>query len=276
MLRITEAIVWLSLCLHADSFFTLQDVTRVYPVVEIQGADLPKSLNAMIQTALDDTAEELGISTEGYSKRSLAILIKETYAAKTPAVEVRLIIGEPVKRLDADAPVFAITYRNQAVFALNADTVAEDIEDAVDDLLQKFADQYQEENKVSKKVKTADAEFARALKYETDFEAAMAKGRKTDKPVMVVLVTNFCPWCRKFEEQILKRSEVNTLVHEKYVPLILNKHKDAFPPALNLAFTPVVHFIDQHSGKSYHHFVGYSEREAFLHWLKTDNNRPKK
>ena len=178
-----------------------------------------------------------------------------------------------MRRLDSGETVFGLTYQNATSFAYQPESVTEKLEDGVDELLEKFADQYREENGVIKRVAEQEGGIAAALGYETDYAAAVAKAQKEHKNVMLVLVSGFCPWCRKFEQQVLRKEEVNTLVHRRYVPVILDKDKDAYPKRFNLSFTPIVQFIDPKTQQSYHRIVGYNEREAFLHWIKTDNRR---
>jgi hypothetical protein len=259
--------------LPAESFFTLRGVERVYPVVEITGTKVPKDEKTYIREALLEMTKELGIDTTGYRQRSLAVLVGENYASKPLLVTVRLIVGEPVRRLDSNEKIFGITYESASSFPYASDSVEENLEDAVDELLAKFADQYAQERGTLVRVDEKEGDLAAALGYETDFERALEKAKRQHKNVMLVLVSNFCPWCRKFEQQVLCKQEVNTLVHEKYVPVILNKEKDAFPAALNLSFTPIVHFIDPATRQSYHRTVGYNEREEFMHWLKADTRR---
>jgi hypothetical protein len=260
---------WLS----AETIFTLRGIDKVYPVVEISGTKVPKAEKAYIRDAIKITTEELGITTEGYSQRSLAVLVEERYTCKPPLINVRLLIGEQVRRLDSDEKVFGITYQNASAFPYNPDSVEEELEDAVDELLAKFADQYTQEHGTLKRVAENDGDLAAALGYETDFERAVEKAKRQHKNVMLVLVSNYCPWCRKFEQQVLRKQAVNALVHKKYVPVILNKEKAGFPAELNLSFTPIVHFIDPATQKSYHRTVGYNEREAFMHWLEADEHR---
>ena len=259
--------------LSAETIYTLRGIDKVYPVVEISGTKVPKAEKAYIKEAIRTTTEELGIDTAGYSQRSLAVLVEEQYTCKTPLINVRLLIGEQVRRLDSDEKVFGITYQNVSSFPYDPDSVGENLEDAVDDLLSKFSDQYTEERVTLKRVAEKGGDVAAALGYETDFKRAVEKAKRQHKNVMLVLVSNYCPWCRKFEEQVLRKQEVNALVHKKYVPVILNKEKDAFPAEFNLSFTPVVHFIDPATRKSYHRTVGYNEREEFMHWLKADARR---
>ncbi|WP_345984599.1 thioredoxin family protein [Sulfurimonas sp. HSL-1656] len=269
MYRILLLLFFAAATLCAESIFTLRGVDKVYPVVDISGEKVPKSSKPAIREALDATISELGIDTAGYSDRSLAILVAEEYVGKTVLINVRLVIGEQVKRMGSDDKVFALTYQNALAFAYDKESVEEKLEDSVDELLAKFADQYAQERGTLKRVKEKGS-LAASLGYETDYKTAVARAKKEHKNVMLVLVANYCPWCRKFEELVLRKEDVNALVHSKYVPVILNKEKDAFPPAFNISFTPVVHFVDPATQKAYHTVAGYNSRDEFVHWLEAD------
>jgi len=266
LLFLFAAVPWLS----AETFFTLRGVDKVYPIVEIGGTKVPKTEKTYIRDAILSMTKELGIDTAGYSQRSLAVIVSEDYTCKPPLINVRLSIGEQVRRLDSDEKVFGYTYRNSTMFVYNQESVSENLEDSVDELLEKFAEQYREEHGAIKRVAEKEGGIAVELGYETNYAKAVAKAKREHKNVMLVLVANYCPWCRKFEEQVLRKQEVNKLVHQQYVPVILNKEKDPYPQEFNLSFTPIVQFIDPNTQKSYHRVVGYNEREAFLHWLQSD------
>jgi len=259
--------------LNAETFFTLRGITVATPVIEISGSKVPQSEKAYIRDAVTAMTEELGIKTPKNNQRSLAVLVDESYSSGTPVINVRLIVGEQVRRLDSDEKVFGMTYQNVASFAYHPDSVSENVEDAVDELAAKFSEQYVQENEAVKRVAEKDGDIAAALGYETDYAKAVEKAKRDHKNVMLVLVASYCPWCRKFEQQVLRKEDVNALVHAKYVPVILNKDKDAFPKEFNLSFTPIVQFIDPQTQQSYHRTVGYNEREEFVHWLRSDTHR---
>lgn len=272
MRRLFTLIFLLSVTLGAETIFTLRGIEKVYPVVDLSGNKVPKALKATLYESLKATAEELGIDTSGYSGRSLAMLAAEQYVGKTVVINVRLVVGEQVNRLGSDEKVFALTYESAVSFPYDAATVEENVEDAADELLSKFADQYTQERGSLKRV-TEKGSLAASLGYETNYDSAVAKAKREHKNVMLVLVANYCPWCRKFEELVLRKEEVNVLVHQKYVPVILNKEKDAFPPKFNIAFTPVVHFIDPATQTGYHTVAGYNSREEFMQWIASDPRR---
>lgn len=256
---------------HADTMFTLTDVKKGYPVVEIQSMNIPQSYKPIIMNTLKESLEKLKINLKGYDERAIVILVRESYVGKTPLITMSLEIGEEVRRLDTQKQTFAMTYQSRQQFVYEGEDELEDqIEDALDILLDKFTDQYLEENQAIIKVDLKEKSFAIEMGYETNYHQALAKAKKEKKNLLFVLGANYCPWCRKFEQRVLLKKEVNQAIHQKYIPLILNREEGNFPEQYKNSMTPVVHFIDYQTGKSYHHVVGYNNREEFLHLLSQD------
>ncbi len=255
---------------QASTMFTLSGVKKVYPVVEIMGNDIPQQHKAMIMESINETLDELQIEHSGFDQRAFALLVKSMKIDNAILVNVELVLGEQVHRLDAKEKTFALTYQSQEHFLLHkGDDVEGKLEDALVTLLDKFSEQYKEENKAILTLKAGKRGFAEAAEYETDYETAMKKAKAAKKPVMLVLVSNFCPWCRKFESRVLLKEDVNKRIHEDYIPLVLNKERDTFPKKLDMAFTPIVHFIDYKTGESYKSVAGYNNKEEFLYILRS-------
>ena len=261
-----------NMIVHASTIFTLSGINKLYLVVEISGKTIPQTYKSTILESLKETTDDLKIDTKGYDPRSLAVLINETKINDTTTVvNVQLIIGEEVTRLDSNEKTYALTYQSMGRFLFNKGDDGEDmLEDTFDMLLAKFSKQYTEENKKIRKVVINEENFASEMKYETNFDEAVKKSKKLQKNIMLVLVSNYCPWCRKFEQRVLLKEEVNTLIQKNYIPLILNREKDTFPKEFDASFTPIVHFIDYKTLKSYKNVIGYNNKDEFTYILKTD------
>lgn len=258
---------------NASTMYTLSGINKLYLVVEIGGKTVPQSYKSTILESLKATTDELKIDTKGYDPRSLAVLVNEKVFNDTTVVNIQLVIGEEVKRLDNNEKTFALTYQSIGHFSLNEDDELEDVfEDTFDTMLAKFAEQYSEENKKIKKVLINEENFASEMKYETNFDEAVKKSKKLQKNIMLVLVSNYCPWCRKFEQRVLLKEEVNAIIQKNYIPLILNREKDPFPEEFDTGFTPIVHFIDHKTQKSYKSVIGYNNKDEFTYILKTDTS----
>lgn len=257
--------------LNASTMFTLSGIDKLYLVVEISGKTVPLAYKSTIVESLQSTTDELKIDTKGYDPRSLAVLINEKKVNDTTIVNIQLLIGEEVKRLGSDEKTFAITYQSMGHFLFNdGDDVEEKFEDTFDTMLAKFSEQYIEENKKITKVVINEENFASEMKYETNYDEAVKKSKKLQKNIMLVLVSNYCPWCRKFEQRVLLKEEVNALIQKNYIPLIINKEKDPYPKEFDTGFTPIVHFLDYKTQKSYKNVIGYNNKDEFTYILKTD------
>ena len=263
--------VLLSSSLFSATMYTLSGVDKVYPVIEISSKKVPQNYKEVISEEITNLFENLNIDHSGYSERAFAILINSTKIEKNDLVTIRLIIGEPVTRKGSTQTIFADTYSDKNNFILRPESDIEDmLEDSLMTLLDRFSEQFKEENKALEKIDINDKNFASIMNYETSYEIAVEKAKKQKKDIMLVLVANYCPWCRKFEKRVLAQNEINKLIHQKYIPLILNKEKDSFPKELNQAFSPIVYFINYETLKSYESIAGYNNREEFLYHVKKE------
>lgn len=266
-------LLFLSTLLHAESFFVLNNVKKVYPVIEIQTDKIDKSYKTAIRSAMNETLQELKIDSSGYDPRALALVIYHDYLGENLVIHTELVMGEEVRRLDDGEKVFGLTYQDKEYFVVedinDSEEIEEGVEESVDNILAKFADQYRDDNRRKPKMNhSSDEDFAQMMGYETDYKVALKKAKKEHKNLMLVLTTSYCPWCRKFETNVLQKAEVNKAVHKKYVPLILNRDKKQFPEQFTSSFTPVIYFIDASNEKTLHKVTGYSQREEFLYLLK--------
>ena len=104
-------------------------------------------------------------------------------------------------------------------------------------------------------------EFASKMNYEINYETALKKAQKEKKDIMVLVVANFCPWCQKLEKLVLSKDKYNKPIHDKYIPLILNREEGKFPKKFETPFIPTVYFVDYKTGKIKKKVIGYNNRQ---------------
>lgn len=98
---------------------------------------------------MKDISSELKIDTSGYSYRTLAFIIYDTSLDDNIVINIELILGEEIQRLDDKEEVYAFTYKNSKQFISNnkeKDDIEEELLDNVDILLNAFLKQYIEDN----------------------------------------------------------------------------------------------------------------------------------
>ena len=111
--------------------------------------------------------------------------------------------------------------------------------------------------------------FAKKMDYFTNYDQAVKHSISKYKPVMMTIVTTTCPWCKKLENQVLKRKEVDTVVQTNFTPLLLNKDKDSYPKKeFNATAVPTTFFVDPLRQTIFHQVRGYKSKKEFLKQLE--------
>jgi len=135
--------------LNADSMFLLTKIEKAYLVVENYSSKLPMSIKEDIKEELKNTTDELAIDTSGYGHRTLGVMLYDTMLDGKLILNMELILGEEVKRIDDGESVYALTYEKRKQFILtakDADEIEEELMDNIDMLLVDFMEQYNEDN----------------------------------------------------------------------------------------------------------------------------------
>ncbi len=116
----------------------------------------------------------------------------------------------------------------------------------------------------------ASPEAAEELAYYSDYNTAIAVAKKENKPLMLVVVTSYCPWCRKFERKSLASKKVAAMVKTMFIPVIVDRNKDAesFPEKFQTPRIPTVFFVDPKDEKEYWETIGYLSKGEFAEALE--------
>ena len=120
----------------------------------------------------------------------------------------------------------------------------------------------------------ASPQTAKKLGYHTDYQKAVAIAKKEQKPLMLLVVTSYCPWCRKFERKTLASETIAAAVHSKFVPVIVDRNKDAenFPKKFQTPRIPTVFFVDPNDDTEFWETIGYVKKSEFADALKEAEN----
>ncbi|WP_024955797.1 thioredoxin family protein [Sulfurospirillum arcachonense] len=122
----------------------------------------------------------------------------------------------------------------------------------------------------------SSAELYQQLGYSTTYNEALLKAKKTNKPMMLVLSTKTCPWCRKLENQVLRRDNINKIVQMNFVGIGLDRDDDVYPKEFIPEVVPTVVFIDPHNQNVLFKSYGYKSKKDFIKILTQINKNYKK
>lgn len=109
-------------------------------------------------------------------------------------------------------------------------------------------------------------EFAAEVNYLRNYETAIKTAKAQNKLVMLVVVADYCPWCKKFERKTLKDSSVMAKVNENFVSIVIDKYKDKgkYPEEFRAPLIPAVFFINPKDQKSLFETVAYMKPDEFM------------
>ncbi len=112
--------------------------------------------------------------------------------------------------------------------------------------------------------------YATKMGFQRDYKTALGIAKAQNKPLMMVLGADYCPWCRKFERKVLSSKEVKDYIDAEVITLLVDKKYDieTFPTEFQTSITPRVFFIDPQSEKSFYQAVGYVKRKDYLQKLQ--------
>jgi len=98
--------------------------------------------------------------------------------------------------------------------------------------------------------------FAAEIVWNDTYEQAQTKAKKESKPLMVLITSEQCRWCRKFEATTLQDEDVITKLNAKFVSVHVTRDKSIYPKKLTAKMVPMHYFLDG-EGKVIYSIPGY-------------------
>lgn len=103
------------------------------------------------------------------------------------------------------------------------------------------------------------------IHYESSYKQALQKAQNLNKPLLMLIGQERCPWCRKFEIKTLTNKNIDNKVQENFIPLTVlrYKEKDSFPQKFQTKGVPTVLFIDPKEEKVFYKSFGYKSKREY-------------
>ncbi|DAB28876.1 MAG: thioredoxin [Sulfurimonas sp. RIFOXYD12_FULL_33_39] len=113
-------------------------------------------------------------------------------------------------------------------------------------------------------------EFANGVGYLRSYNMALESAKKEQKLIMLLVVSDYCPWCKKFERKVLENPLVKEAVNRDFIAVAIDKNSDKgnYPQEFAAVMIPAVYFIDPKTQKSIYEVVAYRKKDEYLLNLK--------
>ena len=112
----------------------------------------------------------------------------------------------------------------------------------------------------------AGAIRAAEVKWEQDYDKALALAKTNNKLVVVDMYTDWCGWCKKLDRDVFANADVQAKIAKGFVPVKINPEKSEKGRQLARQFGtrgyPHIVFLDA-SGKKVSEVVGYQSAGRF-------------
>lgn len=108
--------------------------------------------------------------------------------------------------------------------------------------------------------------FGAELEWAEDYEQALEKAQKEKKLLYVFISSTHCPWCSKFEREVLTNEDVIKELTKDYVVVGINKEMDDLPEGYSARVIPR-HYFSEANGKVFYTFAGYYDAVDFIDTL---------
>ncbi|MFT5660321.1 MAG: thioredoxin-related protein [Sulfurimonas sp.] len=107
--------------------------------------------------------------------------------------------------------------------------------------------------------------FAKEMQFQRDYKTALSQAQKENKVLMMVVSSDYCPWCRKFENRTLKSPLIQPRLNKELVTLVVDSKYDvdSFPEKYKTKYTPYVFFINPKDESILTKSVGYTKKKEF-------------
>ncbi len=111
-------------------------------------------------------------------------------------------------------------------------------------------------------------EFATEYGYETNYEKAYKRAIKEEKNLLLITVSNYCPWCKKLENRVLKDTKIQAQIHKNFIPVIINKDIDTLQNRFITNIVPMSYIVDYRTNKTISKKAGYQKKSDFFYFIK--------
>ncbi|MBN2870982.1 MAG: DUF255 domain-containing protein [Campylobacterales bacterium] len=113
------------------------------------------------------------------------------------------------------------------------------------------------------------------INWSANFAEAQVKAKKESKPMLVIITTEQCRWCRKLEATTLEDDKIISMINTKFSAVHVTRDKSVYPKNLSAKMVPMSYFLDP-NGKVLYSMPGYWSTEDYQSILDDALKRYKK
>jgi len=114
--------------------------------------------------------------------------------------------------------------------------------------------------------------FGSDLDWSHDYDESVEKAQTQNKGLYVLITSDRCKWCRKFEQTTAKDKEILDKLNENYVLVQLSRERHDVPVSLETRPVPIHYFLNNNEEIIYS-TIGYRPAESFKYFIDEANEK---
>jgi len=107
--------------------------------------------------------------------------------------------------------------------------------------------------------------FAAEIHWKKDYAQSVAEAEKANKPIVMVLTSPYCKWCRHLDNTTFKDPNVINGLNGDFISLYIDVNVNSnYPREFYTQSTPTIWFLDSHGMPMFQPVRGAIDAESFL------------
>ncbi|QOP40977.1 thioredoxin family protein [Sulfurimonas marina] len=116
--------------------------------------------------------------------------------------------------------------------------------------------------------------FASGIDWPHDYKQALIDAKKSNKLVYVLLTSDNCRWCRKFENTTLQEKAIQERLAKEFVVVHISRDRHFVPKNFETTPVPRHYFVDS-QGEILYETLGHRGVECFDSFMDNAHDRLK-
>ena len=113
--------------------------------------------------------------------------------------------------------------------------------------------------------------------WQPSYQAAQEEAKRENKPMLVILVSHTCRWCRRLENRTLQNPEIIDFVNANFVPVIVYREDGGYPQnVIHSGYVPTTFFLTPEGKPFMKPSTGYWEPYDYISDLRLAAKKFKK
>ena len=104
--------------------------------------------------------------------------------------------------------------------------------------------------------------------WKSDLSSAVAAAQKEQKPLMILMSTTHCRYCKQMHREVFSNQAVSDYLNRHFISVEIDVEHDSYPEALSVPGVPAVFFFSADLGTRYEKIIGPRHPMMFMQTLQ--------